>query len=55
MTALDEIEIAIEAVQSVSGCLPVFASMSFDKAGGKDTFGRREHHRRLLRSWPGAY
>ncbi len=33
MTALDEIEIAIEAVKSVSGSLPVFASMSFDKAG----------------------
>lgn len=33
MTALDEIEIAIEAVKSVSGDLPVFASMSFDRAG----------------------
>ncbi|MHC4111228.1 MAG: homocysteine S-methyltransferase family protein [Planctomycetota bacterium] len=33
MTALDEIEIAIEAVKSVSNGLPVFASMSFDKAG----------------------
>jgi 5-methyltetrahydrofolate--homocysteine methyltransferase len=33
MTALDEIEIAIEAVESVSGSLPVFASMSFDRAG----------------------
>ena len=33
MTALDEITIAIEAVQSVSGDLPVFASMSFDRAG----------------------
>lgn len=33
MTALDEIAIAIEAVQSVSGGLPVFASMAFDKAG----------------------
>jgi 5-methyltetrahydrofolate--homocysteine methyltransferase len=34
MTALDEITIAIEAVKSVSGNLPVFASMAFDKAGG---------------------
>jgi len=33
MTALDEIIIAIEAVKSVCGDLPVFASMSFDKAG----------------------
>jgi len=33
MTALDEIAIAIEAVKSVGGDLPVFASMSFDKAG----------------------
>ncbi len=33
MTALDEIEIAIEAVESVSNDLPVFASMSFDRAG----------------------
>ncbi len=37
MTALDEEEIAIEAVKSVSsplnGKLPVFASMAFDKAG----------------------
>jgi methionine synthase I (cobalamin-dependent) len=33
MTALDEIEIAIEAVKAVGGDLPVFASMSFDKAG----------------------
>ena len=32
MTALDEIEIAIEAVKSVSD-LPLFASMSFDRAG----------------------
>jgi len=32
MTALDEIEIAIKAVKSVSE-LPLFASMSFDKAG----------------------
>lgn len=34
MTALDEIEIAIEAVKSVCGDLPVFASMAFDRAGG---------------------
>ena len=33
MTALDEISIAIEAVKSISGDLPVLASMSFDKAG----------------------
>ncbi len=33
MTALDEIKIAIEAVKSVSKDLPIFASMSFDKAG----------------------
>ena len=33
MTALDEIEIAIEVVKSVGGDLPVFASMSFDRAG----------------------
>ena len=33
MTALDEIEVAIEAAKSVCGGLPVFASMSFDKAG----------------------
>ncbi|HUS74009.1 MAG TPA: homocysteine S-methyltransferase family protein [Sedimentisphaerales bacterium] len=33
MTALDEIEIAIEAAKSVGSDLPVFASMSFDKAG----------------------
>ncbi len=31
MTALDEIEVAIEAVQSLDSGLPVFASMSFDK------------------------
>ena len=31
MTALDEVTIAIEAVKSVSGDLPVFASMAFDK------------------------
>jgi len=33
MTALDEVTIAIGAVKSVSGDLPVFASMAFDKAG----------------------
>ena len=33
MTALDELVIAIEAAKSVCGDLPVFASMSFDKAG----------------------
>ena len=33
MTALEEIAIAIEAVKSIGGDLPVFASMSFDKAG----------------------
>jgi len=33
MTALDEIAIAIEAAKSVGGGSPVFASMSFDKAG----------------------
>jgi len=32
MTALDEAEIAIEAVKSVCGHLPVLASMAFDKA-----------------------
>jgi len=31
MTALDEIEVAIEAVMSLDSGLPVFASMSFDK------------------------
>lgn len=31
MTALDELAIAIEAVKSVAGDLPVLASMSFDK------------------------
>jgi 5-methyltetrahydrofolate--homocysteine methyltransferase len=31
MTALDEVTIAIEAVKSVSGELPVLASMAFDK------------------------
>jgi len=34
MTALDEITIAVEAVKSVAGDLPVFASMAFDRAGG---------------------
>jgi len=33
MTALDEMAIAIEGVKSICGDLPVFASMSFDKAG----------------------
>ncbi len=33
MTALDEITLVIEATKSVCGDLPVFASMSFDKAG----------------------
>jgi 5-methyltetrahydrofolate--homocysteine methyltransferase len=33
MSALDEVTIAIEAVKSVNGNLPVFASMAFDKAG----------------------
>jgi 5-methyltetrahydrofolate--homocysteine methyltransferase len=33
MTALDEATIAIEAAKSVSGELPVFASMAFDRAG----------------------
>lgn len=31
MTALDEIEVAIDAIQSLDSGLPVFASMSFDK------------------------
>jgi len=34
MTALDEMTIAIEAVKSIGGDLPVFASMAFDKADG---------------------
>jgi len=34
MTALDEIVLAIEAAKSVCGDLPIFASMSFDRAGG---------------------
>ncbi|HUU17336.1 MAG TPA: homocysteine S-methyltransferase family protein [Sedimentisphaerales bacterium] len=33
MTALDEVTIAIEAVKSVGGGVPVLASMSFDRAG----------------------
>jgi 5-methyltetrahydrofolate--homocysteine methyltransferase len=33
MTALDEVTIAIEAVKSVGGVVPVLASMSFDRAG----------------------
>lgn len=33
MTAIDEMTIAIEAVRLVSGDLPVFASMAFDRAG----------------------
>jgi 5-methyltetrahydrofolate--homocysteine methyltransferase len=33
MTALDEIAVAIEAARSVCGDLPLFASMSFDRAG----------------------
>ena len=33
MTALDEVTIAIEAVKSVGGAVPVLASMSFDRAG----------------------
>lgn len=33
MTALDEVQIAIEAAKSAAGTLPVFASMSFDKTG----------------------
>ena len=33
MTALDELEVAIEATRSAGGGLPVFASMSFDKGG----------------------
>jgi len=34
MTALDEATIVIEAVKSVCGKLPVFASMAFDKVAG---------------------
>jgi len=33
MTALDEAEIAVQAVKSAADGLPVFASMAFDKAG----------------------
>ena len=33
MTALDEVTVAVEAVKSVCGDLPVFASMAFDSAG----------------------
>ncbi len=33
MAALDEVEIAIEAVKSVCGNLPILASLAFDKAG----------------------
>ena len=33
MTALDELEVAVEAVRSVAGELPVLGSMSFDKGG----------------------
>jgi 5-methyltetrahydrofolate--homocysteine methyltransferase len=33
MTALDELEVAIDAVRSAGGGLPVLASMSFDKGG----------------------
>jgi len=33
MTALDEVTIAIEAVKSIGGGVPVLASMSFDRAG----------------------
>ncbi len=34
MTALDEITVAVEAVKSVCGDFPVFASMAFDNARG---------------------
>jgi 5-methyltetrahydrofolate--homocysteine methyltransferase len=34
VTALDEMTLIIQAVKSACGDLPVFASMSFDKAGG---------------------
>jgi len=33
MTALDEVTIAVEAVKSIGGVVPVLASMSFDRAG----------------------
>lgn len=35
MTALDEMEVAIRAARSVGDDVPVLASMSFDKAGGR--------------------
>lgn len=35
MTAIEELEIAVKAAQSAAGDLPVFASMSFDSAGGE--------------------
>ena len=34
MTALEEMAVAVEATKSISGNLPVLASMSFDKGGG---------------------
>jgi methionine synthase I (cobalamin-dependent) len=34
MTALDELAVAIEAVQSIDSGLPILASMSFDKGAG---------------------
>ncbi|MHC4061725.1 MAG: homocysteine S-methyltransferase family protein [Planctomycetota bacterium] len=34
MTALEEMDVAIDAVKSVSSDLPVFASMAFDASGG---------------------
>jgi len=34
MTALEELEIAVKSAQSAAGGVPVFASMSFDSAGG---------------------
>lgn len=37
MTALEEIEVAIEAVKSICAGLPVFASMAFDHAGDNFT------------------
>jgi methionine synthase I (cobalamin-dependent) len=33
MTAIDELEVAIEAVKSIKSGRPIFASMSFDKGG----------------------
>lgn len=35
MTALDELKVALKAVKSVGGELPVFASMSFGRAGDR--------------------